>query len=167
MKKLRFVASLMLLNLIPALAPAASENERAGIMPALYDGEQFTTLDNERRTLTNDVLVIADERGPVALAGVIGGLESEVTDRTVNVLLESANFLGTNIRRTSAALKSRSEASMRFEKGLPPELAAVASKRATKLLVELCGGIAAQGVIDVFPGKSKEARVEVKRERIR
>src|SRR5438105_5290111 len=131
-----------------------------------YEEEQFTTLDGVPRTLTDDMLVIADEHGPVALAGVIGGLESEVTDRTVNVLLESANFLGTNIRRTSAALKSRSEASMRFEKGLPPELAAIASKRATKLLVEVCGGTAAQGVIDVYPGKAKEARVEVKRERI-
>ena len=80
--------------------------------------------------------------------------------------LRAANFLGTNIRRTSAALKSRSEASMRFEKGLPPELAAIASKRATKLLVEVCGGTAAQGAIDVYPGKARESRVEVKRERI-
>ena len=130
------------------------------------DGQQFTTLDNEVRSLTNDMLVIADERGPVALAGVIGGLDSEVTARTTNILLETANFLGTNIRRTGAALKARSEASLRFEKGLPPELAMVASKRATKLLVELCGGTALEGAIDVYPGKQKEQRVELTRQRI-
>lgn len=129
-------------------------------------GEEFTTLDRENRTLHDDVLVIADECGPVALAGVIGGLESEVTEKTVNVLLEAACFNGANVRRTSMALKARSEASTRFEKGLPPELAMVASKRATKLLVEVCGGKAAVGAIDVYPGKQREERVEVTRERV-
>ena len=132
-----------------------------------HEGEQFTTLDNEERVLTPDMLVIADEDGAVALAGVIGGLESEVTDRTVNILLESANFSGPNIRRTSTALKARSEASSRFEKGLPPELAAVASQRATKLLVDICGGTALQGAVDVFPGKTRETRIEVTRERVK
>ncbi len=130
------------------------------------DDERFTTLDNEERVLTRDMLVIADERGPVALAGVIGGLESEVTDRTVNVLLESANFSAPNIRRTSTALRARSEASARFEKGLPAELAMIASKRATKLLVEVCGGAAAAGCVDAYPGKEREQRVEITRERM-
>jgi phenylalanyl-tRNA synthetase beta chain len=129
-------------------------------------GERFTTLDGAERTLTDDMLVIADESGPVALAGVIGGLESEVTPNTANVLLEAATFIGPNIRRTGTALKARSEASLRFEKGLPSELAMVASKRATKLLVEVCGGTALQGAVDVHPGKQKETRVEVTRERI-
>ncbi len=136
------------------------------IVRRAHPDEAFTTLDNVARTLTNEMLVIADESGPVALAGVIGGLESEVTPATTNILLESANFLGTNIRRTSTALRARSEASARFEKGLPPELAAIASKRATKLLVEICGGTAAAGVIDVFPVKQREQRVEVTRQRI-
>ena len=130
------------------------------------EGERFTTLDGEERTLTHDMLVIADERGPVALAGVIGGLESEVTERTVDVLLEAATFSGPNIRRTSTRLKARSEASSRFEKGLPAELAAIASQRATKLLVEVCGGTALAESIDVYPRKAKEARVEVTRARI-
>jgi phenylalanyl-tRNA synthetase beta chain len=130
------------------------------------EGERFTTLDGEQRTLTDDVLVIADERGAVALAGVIGGLESEVTEKTTNVLLESANFLGTNIRRTSTRLKVRSEASSRFEKGLPPETAMIASQRATKLLVEICGGTALTGAVDTYPGKQRERRVEVRRERM-
>ncbi len=130
------------------------------------DDERFTTLDNEERTLTSDMLVIADDGGPVALAGVIGGLESEVTDQTVNVLLESATFSGPSIRRTGAALRVRSEASARFEKGLPPDLAMIASRRATKLLVEICGGQAAAGCVDVYPGKERERRVEVARERM-
>ena len=130
------------------------------------DGEEFRTLDGELRRLTPDMLVIADESGPVALAGVMGGLESEVTDQTVNILLESANFLGTNIRRTSTALKSRSEASSRFEKGLPAELAMIASQRATKLLVEIAGGTASVGCVDVYPQKEKERRVEMTRDRM-
>ncbi len=130
------------------------------------NGEEFTTLDNTARELTDDMLVIADAAGPVALAGVIGGLESEVTEKTTNVLLEAATFLGSNVRRTGAALKARSEASTRFEKGLPSELAIIASKRATKMLVELCGGTALQGSIDVHPGKQRETRVEVTRDRI-
>ncbi len=130
------------------------------------DGEQFTTLDGEARTLTDDMLVIADAEGPVALAGVIGGLQSEVTSSTVNILLESANFVGSNVRRTSMTLKARSEASSRFEKGLPPELALIASKRATKLLVEIAGGTALAGAVDVYPGKTREARIEVPKQRI-
>jgi len=130
------------------------------------DEETFRTLDGEERVLTRDMLVIADPEGPVALAGVMGGLESEVTDKTTNILLESANFLGANVRRTSMALKSRSEASSRFEKGLPAETALIASRRATKLLVELCGGRADAGCVDVYPTKQKEVRVEVTKERM-
>jgi phenylalanyl-tRNA synthetase beta chain len=130
------------------------------------DGERFRTLDGEDRALTTDMLVITDERGPVALAGVIGGLESEVTEATVNVLLESATFDGPNIRRTSTALKARTEASSRFEKGLHPDLAALASRRATKLLVELCGGAALAGNVDAYPRKATQVRIEVPRARI-
>jgi phenylalanyl-tRNA synthetase beta chain len=128
--------------------------------------ESFRTLDGEDRELSDDMLAIADETGPIALAGVIGGLDTEVTARTTNILLESASFNGPSVRRTSTALKARSEASTRFEKGLPAELAALGSKRATKLLVELCGGTALKGSVDVYPGKQREARVEVTRERI-
>ncbi|MBI2724526.1 MAG: phenylalanine--tRNA ligase subunit beta [Chloroflexi bacterium] len=129
-------------------------------------GQRFRTLDGGDRELTSDMLVIADDDGPVALAGVMGGLESEVTASTTNILLEAANFAGSSVRRTSAALKSRSEASSRFEKGLPPDLAAHASRRATGLLVELCGGTALQGNIDVYPGRVKETRVEVTKQRM-
>jgi phenylalanyl-tRNA synthetase beta chain len=130
------------------------------------DGETLKTLDGEERVLTRDMLVIADESEAVALAGVIGGLDSEVTPTTTNILLESANFAGPSIRRTSTALKARSEASSRFEKGLPPEFAMIASRRATKLLVEIAGGRALAGCLDAYPGKQRETRIEVTKERI-
>jgi len=130
------------------------------------EDERFTTLDGVERHLTREMLVIADEERPVALAGVIGGLDSEVTDGTTNILLEVANFAAPNIRRTSSALKVRTEASARFEKGLAPALAQVASRRATKLLVEVCGGRARAGAIDAYPGKTRESRVEMTRERL-
>jgi len=130
-------------------------------------GEPLTTLDGVRRRLEPEMLVIADATEPVALAGVMGGAESEVSEATTNVLLESANFNNISIRRTSNALKMKSEASSRFDKGLSPELSAFAARRATKLIVELAGGRAAHGILDVYPGKAPETRIEVRRSRIR
>ncbi len=123
--------------------------------------EKMTTLDGVQRELTQDSLLICDAGGPVALAGIMGGLESEVTDSTTNILIESANFNNINIRRTSALLHLRSEASLRFDKGLSPELPMYALRRATQLVVELCGGIASSDVIDAYPGKTEPATVAV------
>ncbi|MCH8160637.1 MAG: phenylalanine--tRNA ligase subunit beta, partial [Chloroflexi bacterium] len=109
---------------------------------------------------------IADENKPVALAGVMGGVDSEVTEETQTILLESATFHASNIRRTAAQFKSRTEASTRFEKGLSPELAMVASQRATKLLVELAGGRALHGLVDNYPAPVKEVRIDVTRRRL-
>ncbi len=117
------------------------------------NGEVITTLDGMERPLTDDMLVIADAQSPVALAGVMGGAESEVTPGTTSVLLESANFNRASIRYASARLRLQSEASSRFEKGISPELTLPALRRATQLLLELAGGQAAAGVIDVYPGK--------------
>jgi phenylalanyl-tRNA synthetase beta chain len=130
-------------------------------------GEPLTTLDGVQRRLEPDMLVIADASEAVALAGVMGGAESEVSDRTTNILLEAANFDNVCIRRTSTALRMRSEASSRFDKGLSPELAAFAARRATKLIVELAGGRAAHGIVDVYPGKAPEVRIELRRGRVR
>ncbi len=117
-------------------------------------GEPLATLDGVQRRLEPDMLVIADPGGAVALAGVMGGADSEVSDATTSILLESANFNNISIRRTSNALKLKSEASSRFDKGLSPELSAIAARRATKLIVELAGGRAALGIVDVYPGKA-------------
>jgi len=112
-----------------------------------HPGERLTTLDGVARTLTSDMLLICDDERPVGLAGVMGGLDTEVSSKTTNILLEAATFNPANIRRTSVALGLRSEASSRFEKGLPVELAGKAARRAAMLMAELAGGTV---VGDVF-----------------
>src|SRR5262245_1683350 len=94
------------------------------------EGETLVTLDGKERKLTPDMLLIADEKGPIALAGVMGGLETEVTDNTTNILLESASFDPVSIRRTSRALDLPSEASSRFAKGVHPDMVPQALARA-------------------------------------
>ena len=123
--------------------------------------ETMSTLDGEPRQLSNNMLVIADSTGAVAVAGIMGGAASEVTETTTSILLESANFNPTSIRRTSSAFKLRSEASLRFEKGLSPELPMAALKRATQLIAELSGGKVAKGIIDVYPGKSETRAIKL------
>ncbi|MFA5374199.1 MAG: phenylalanine--tRNA ligase subunit beta [Dehalococcoidia bacterium] len=130
------------------------------------DGDVMATLDDVKRELTKDTLMINDGAGPVAVAGVMGGANSEVSDRTVNVLLESANFNPASIRRTSARFKLRSEASLRFEKGLSAELPVHALRRATQLLAQLGGGQIAKGIIDVYPGKQPERKIDLKLTRV-
>jgi len=117
------------------------------------DGELIITLDGEARPLTQDTLVIADAEKPVAIAGIMGGLDAEVTDTTTAILLESANFNRSIIRRGANRLNLQSEASIRFDKGLSLNLPLIALKRATKLLLELAGRKAARGIIDAYPGK--------------
>ncbi|MBM4463304.1 MAG: phenylalanine--tRNA ligase subunit beta [Chloroflexi bacterium] len=130
--------------------------------------ERITSLDGVERILSPEMLVIADNEIPIAIAGVMGGADSEVIDITTSVLLESANFNPVSIRRTSRNLKLRSEASLRFERGISPELTMPALKRATQLILQLAGGKAARGIVDVYPGR-KDARqiqlsaVQVKR----
>jgi len=130
------------------------------------DGEVLRTIDNVDRALSADMLVIADANVPVAIAGVMGGFDSEVTEQTATILLESANFHPVSVRRTAARLKSRTEASTRFEKGLSPELALLASRRATKLLVELAGGRALHGFVDCYPTPAQEIRIDLRRARL-
>jgi phenylalanyl-tRNA synthetase beta chain len=119
------------------------------------EGETVTTLDGSRRSLTSEILVIADKEEAVAVAGIMGGLDTEVTDKTDTILLESANFNQATIRRGCSRLQFQSEASIRFDKGLNSQLPLLPLKRATQLLLELAGGRAARGVIDVYPGKSE------------
>jgi phenylalanyl-tRNA synthetase beta chain len=130
------------------------------------DGERITLIDGSSHDLTPGTLLICDGEGPTAVAGVMGGGESEVTAATRTILLEAANFSGPSIRRTSQALKLRTDASTRFEKGLSRQLPPIAAARAVKLMVEVAGGRAAQGLIDVHPGKEKELRVSLTMERL-
>jgi phenylalanyl-tRNA synthetase beta chain len=118
---------------------------------AAEPGEVLVTLDGERRVLDPERLVIADAAGAVAVAGVMGGAETEVTPGTSRVLLEAANFNFISIRKTTQALKLPSEASARFGRGVSPALAVPAALRATALLQELGGGTAVPGVADCYP----------------
>lgn len=125
------------------------------IVRRVREGEKLTTIDGVERELSTDILAIADGEGPVAIAGVMGGSPSEVTEDTTTVLIESANFDRVSLRRTSASLKLRTEASLRFEKGLSPELPIVALRRATQLMAQISQSQIAKGIIDVYPGKKE------------
>ena len=116
-------------------------------------GEKMTTLDNTERSLVSDTLVIADTDRAVAVAGVMGGANTEVEDTTTSILLEAANFNPVSIHYTARTLAMPSEASNRFERGIRPELAIPALKRATRLIKEIAGGEIAKGIVDIFPGK--------------
>jgi phenylalanyl-tRNA synthetase beta chain len=118
-------------------------------------GETLETLDGVKRQLNPEVLVIADAHDPVGIGGVIGGANSEIGPGTSGVLLESANFNHYNNRKTAETFGLRTEATLRFEKGLRPELAPIALRRATQLIQQVAGGEAAQGIIDIFPDKDK------------
>jgi len=125
------------------------------------EGEVMYTLDQAERKFSNDHLMIADAERAVAVAGIMGGLSSEVTPGTTVILLESANFNQAVIHKGSLNLKLSSEASTRFEKGLNPELALIALKRATQLMAELGGGSVAKGLIDAYPGKAEKKPVAI------
>lgn len=130
------------------------------------DSEGIVTLDGVFRSLSNDMLVIADEKKPVGIAGVMGGEESEINNSTKCILLESANFDGPCIRRTSRRLGLRSEASMRFEKGLDPEICKVAADRACQLIETLGAGKVLKGYIDVYPEKINPRKIILRPDKI-
>ena len=121
--------------------------------------EMLTTLDGVERKLTVENLVIADANDAIGIGGVIGGANSEISVNTVNVLLESATFDGTNNRKTAQTLGLRTEATLRFEKGLRPELAPIALRRATGLIQEVAGGTVAPGIVDVLSDEGADAPV--------
>ncbi|MGA7276648.1 MAG: phenylalanine--tRNA ligase subunit beta [Desulfocapsaceae bacterium] len=124
----------------------------------------FTTLDQVERTLDRDMLMICDGRGPVAVGGVMGGLHSEVTDQTNNVLLESACFNDVSIRKTARRLNLSTDASYRFERGVDPGGTIDAMQRAVELICELAGGAAEAGGIDVrVPQQQKTIDLRVSR----
>ena len=123
--------------------------------------EQITSLDGVERKLTHDMLVIADKERAVAVAGIMGGANSEVGADTTSILLESASFNPASIHYTGRILGMPSEACVRFERGLSPELTIPALKRATQLMVELAGGQAARGIIDVYPGKKELKSIRI------
>lgn len=129
-------------------------------------GEKLVTLDGVEREFDGEMLLICDGEGPVGIAGVMGGGNSEVSEKTKNVLLEIANFRPGSIRRTSMYLKLRTEASLRFEKGLGMEMPEWAQHRALHLFERLTGGKVAAGLVDVYPGKEPRRTIVVENSRI-
>jgi phenylalanyl-tRNA synthetase beta chain len=115
------------------------------------DGEKLETIDHVKRTLDPDMLVIADAERAVAIAGVMGGVDTEVSDSTTRVLLESASFNSRSIRRTSRGLKLRSDASGRFERGVDPQLAWTAVQRIVRILQQIDPQIRVSAIADAYP----------------
>ena len=141
--------------------------EKTIVVRAASPGEVLVTLDGEKRTLHPPMLAIADAHDAVGLAGVMGGAESEIHEGTVTVLLESANFNAINTRRTRSALGINTGASYRFERGIRAELAPLALRRATQLILQICGGQAAKGIIDLYPGRTEPPTVQISSARIK
>jgi phenylalanyl-tRNA synthetase beta chain len=129
-------------------------------------GEKFKTLDNVERTLTNEMLLIADEQKGIALAGIMGGQNTEINNSTTDVLIESAYFSPTNIRRTSKALGLRSESSYRFERGADIGICDWASQRAVQLILETAGGQLAKGVVDAYPKPVEPKQITLRHHKV-
>ncbi len=134
-------------------------NEDRIVVRRARNGETITTLDEVERKLDDSMLAICDAESPVAVAGIMGGLESSITDATVNVLLEVAYFHRSSIRTTSRQLNLATEASYRFERGVDIENLIRASNRANELICELAGGKAGE-FVDLYPTKFAPKEIE-------
>ena len=124
------------------------------------DGEKFTTLDGQERTLDRDMLMICDEEKAIGLAGIMGGENSMITDDVQDMLFEAACFDGTNIRLSSKRVGLRTDASGKFEKGLDPNNAEAAINRACQLIEELGAGEVVEGMVDFYPEKKEEHQIK-------
>lgn len=136
------------------------------VVRAAKKDEVLTTLDTVERKLTEDMIVIADGKKAIALAGVMGGGDTEVSDKTTSLLIEVANFNKKHIRKTSRDLMLRSEASSRFEKGVSVDLVEAAANRVCHLIEKLGAGKIVKGIVDVYPGKKVAEPVEVRVEKV-
>ena len=132
-------------------AERVGESKPTIIVQRAQGGEKFTTLDDVNRALDNSMLMITDKAGSIAIAGVMGGQESEVSATTRNVLLEAATFEGINNRRTAGALRLPSEASYRFARGIPATLNPIAARYAAELMHQYGGGRIVPGMVDTYP----------------
>jgi phenylalanyl-tRNA synthetase beta chain len=128
--------------------------------------EEIETLDGVKRALTDEMLVIADAERPVAIAGIMGGADTEISASTIECLIESAYFKPSNICRTSYALDLRSEASSRFERGIDPESTLHAAERAAQMMQDIAGGRVLRGSIDEYPKRIKPTTLSLRQERV-
>jgi phenylalanyl-tRNA synthetase beta chain len=149
------------------LVARAGGKEPTIIVRPARAGEILVTLDGQERKLAPENLIIADTAGPIALAGVMGGRDTEVSTNTKNVLLESANFDFVSIRRTMKQFNLPSEASARFSRGVHPETAKPAAERAAELMRQYAGGTIAAGLVDSYPAPRPAQVVELQMSQVR
>ncbi|MGQ9580154.1 MAG: phenylalanine--tRNA ligase subunit beta, partial [Armatimonadota bacterium] len=136
------------------------------IVRCAIQGEKIITIDGEERVLDSGMLVIADSDRAVAIAGIMGGAETEISDCTQDILIESANFDPTSIRRTSKRLGMVTESSYRFERGVDPGITDFAALRAAQLIRETAGGEVARGIVDVYPVRVQPRVIDVRPGRV-
>jgi phenylalanyl-tRNA synthetase beta chain len=141
-------------------------NERRIAVRRARPGEKLCTLDGAERTLTRDMCVIADATRAIGIGGVMGGTDTEISFSSHNILLEAAWFDPIYVRRTAKALGLRTEASYRFERGADPEMAELASRRAAELIQQVAGGELLSGVVDVYPSREPEKKIQLARKEI-
>ena len=138
-------------DLLAARAARVGEESPTVIVRTAHDGEEIETLDGQKRKLDGSMLLITDRAGPIAIAGVMGGAETEVHEGTRNILLEAATFDGINNRRTAQALRLHSEASHRFTRSVPATLNDIAARRAANLMRQYADGRVVPGTVDSYP----------------
>jgi len=143
-------------------AVAVKDGKHGIVVRTALNGEKFTTLDGEERTLTETTLLIADHQKPIGIAGVMGGENSKIQDDTATILFESANFDSANIRQTSRALGMRTDASARYEKGQDPNQALISVNRAMELVELLACGDVVPGMVDAYPTMRQERTISFK-----
>ncbi len=139
--------------------------DKTVIIRKAVEGEKIKTLDDVNRNLDNSMLTIADTKKPIAIAGVMGGLDSEVNNNSKTILIESANFKGRSVRLTSRTLGLRTDASSRFEKDLDPNLSEIACNRVCQLIEQIGAGTIIKGSIDIYDNVKKEKIIYLRPER--
>lgn len=143
-----------------------AEGRTTVVVRRAHEGEVFVTLDGQERRLRPDHLLIADTEKGLALAGVMGGLHSGINEGTVDILIESAYFAPTGIRRTSKALGLRTDASYRFERGADIAASDLASRRCAELILKLAGGQLSPGVVDAHPEPKAPRSIELRHAKV-
>ncbi len=143
-------------DLLKARARQSGREKPTIIVRTAHAGEKMTTLDGVEREFDESMLMITDTLGSIAVAGVMGGSETEVSDSTRTILLEAATFENINNRRTAQRLKLHSEASQRFSRGIPAELNPIAARRAAVLMRDYAGGTIVPGMVDAYPVRQAE-----------
>jgi phenylalanyl-tRNA synthetase beta chain len=141
------------------------EGRKIAVRPG-GEGESIETIDGSKVPLSKDIPVIADGSGPVAIAGIMGGKRSEITESTRNILLECAFFKPGTVRMVSRSLGIASESSFRFERGVDIEAIGIAIDRAAEMILKLGGGTLVKGAVDIYPERFKPAQITLSRERV-